>query len=99
MDSYARVALPKHAAECGRLDELTADAGFLLCSEPSAVLRWRASLSTAQGLACLAVYQLSLGQADDDDYAIRASWLHTRAPWAAGSASGPSVPREPLPGP
>jgi len=88
VDSYTRVALPEHAAECGRLDELTANAGFLLCTEPSAVLRWRARLSTDKGLASLAAYQLSLGQPGDQDYLgqpgdqdyeVRAWWLHT---WA-----------------
>jgi WD40 repeat protein len=76
--NYARQHLAAHAAACGALDALINDPGFLLVTEPAALVpRW-AALRTPDGQRALAAFELSLHHWDADP-AARLDWLGANA--------------------
>jgi WD40 repeat protein len=91
VDGYTRFTLPEHAAASHRLDELVVDAGFLLCVEPAALMRWRTSLTTERGLVSLAAFQLNMGYSSESEYAARAWWLHVWARKASADSLAESA--------
>ena len=76
---YARQHLAGHAAACGELDGLVGDPGFLLASDPGAVLAQRTNLRTPQGKRALAAFDLSLGDWDKATPTIRLDRLAANA--------------------
>ncbi|UUY50888.1 hypothetical protein NRK68_28845 [Streptomyces yangpuensis] len=77
---YCRTSLAWHAASAGVLDELITDPGFLLITDPSALLRQRPTVASPQALAGIAAYELAFrnwAQESSDDR--RLWWLHV---WA-----------------
>jgi WD40 repeat protein len=90
-DDYIRSSLAEHAASSGQLDELACDPGFLLVCDEASLLRHRASVTTADGRAAIAAYELALNDwtgCDSDE--LRAWWLHV---WAHKTRSRPLADR------
>ena len=59
--SYARSHLAAHAAECGLLDDLVTDPGFLAVVSPGSVLAHRTSVGTTEAHRAIEAFELSLG--------------------------------------
>ncbi|MER7694583.1 hypothetical protein [Streptomyces sp. NPDC097610] len=78
--NYGRLWLPRHAAACGRLDELVGIPGFLLTVVPPALLRHRRDLTTATGRRALGAYELALHDwRQEPSEERRRWWLHVHA--------------------
>jgi WD40 repeat protein len=78
-DEYTRTTLVEHAAAAGSLDDLVGDPGFLLCCEPSALLRRRGDLVTPGGRAAADAYEEAVSKWSVCPFEERAWWLHV---WA-----------------
>lgn len=78
-DEYTRKWLAEHAAEAGRLDDLAADPGFLLCCEPSSFLRHGKRLTEPRSVAAVGAYEAALSEWSQRPGDERAWWLHV---WA-----------------
>ena len=76
---YARSYLAAHAAECGMLDELVTDPGFLAVMSPGSVLAQRARVHTPAGDHAIEAFEMSLGGWESCTYAERAERLAVNA--------------------
>jgi WD domain, G-beta repeat len=78
-EPYARHHLAAHAADCGELDVLVSDPGFLLTTDPTAILAQRTKLHTPGGKRAMAAFEFSLGNRESFTPAALVSRLAANA--------------------